>query len=119
MAPEKKKARTLNFFQHVLVRTETPEGVKELLEIQCLHCNFVYQSYKEKRLTSWTFYHADQEHKDPPPSLRQAPARRKVLPMMAKRTTAEEYRKLRKQARRRRQFKGIKDKGQGASFRWM
>jgi len=45
--------------------------------------------------------------------------RRKILPLMARRTTAEEYRRLRKEARRRRQFRGVKDKGEGASLVWM
>jgi hypothetical protein len=37
---------------------------------------------------------------------------------MAKRATPEEYKKLKKESRRRRQFKGIKDRGQGAVLKW-
>jgi len=42
---------------------------------------------------------------------------KKVLPPAAKRATAEEYRKARKKARRKRLWKGCKDKGVGASLK--
>jgi hypothetical protein len=110
MQPRKRKPRTIRF-------------VETAKRITCSECNAYCTdsvSYLKIYCTfeNWMYVHAGIFHRTPE-SLRQAPARRKVLPMMAKRTTAEEYRKLRKQARRRRQFKGIKDKGQGASFRWM
>ena len=108
MPPATKKARTIRYLE-----TFDPK-----YEMKCLECgrrcpdNLRLFTYDD-----WMSIHADIFHRDPPPSRRRAPAQRKVLPMMAERTTPEEYRKLKKEARRHRQFKGIKDKGQGASLK--
>ena len=64
----------------------------------------------------WMSFHADVFHQEKPPAQRKP--RRKVLPLMAERTTPEEYRKLRAKARKPRQFRGVKDKGAGASLVW-
>ena len=105
MPPRTKKARTIRFFE-------------TLKEIQCLECGACCAESYFLTFDDWMFTHADTFHRTPA-TLRSEPARRKILPMMAERTTAEEYQKLKKEARRRRQFKGIKDKGQGASLRYV
>ena len=105
MSPRTKKARTIRFF-------ETSK------EIQCLECDACCPESYFLTFDDWMFTHADTFHRTPETvQARCAPS--KKLPFMAERTTPEEYRKLKKEARRRRQFKGIKDRGEGASFRWI
>jgi len=108
MSPATKKARTIRFL-------ETFKPAYRMQCVECLAC--CPPDLKFFTFHDWMSIHSDFYHRTPQ-TLRRAPPRRKILPMMAKRTTAEEYRKLRKQARRRRQFKGIKDKGQGAMLKW-
>ena len=111
MSSARKKARIIRFIETV--------GTNSTVEsVQCVACGACCAESYFLSCDYWIFDHADKMHKNPQ-TLRRPPARFKDLPLMAKRATPEEYRKLKKQARRRRQFKGIKDKSEGSSLRWM
>ncbi len=107
MPPRTKKARVIRFL----------ETYKPDVNIQCLECDACCSESYFLTCDNWKFIHADTFHRTPQ-TLRSAPPRRKILPLMATRATPEEYKKLKRQDRKRRQFKGIKDRGEGASFRW-
>jgi hypothetical protein len=108
MQPATKKARTIRF-------TEVKGPWCTMFTCcECgdwLPCTFPGDGVR------WMSIHTDIFHQEKPVSTRKP--RRKVLPLMAERTTPEEYRKLKKQARRARRFRGVKDKGEGASLVWM
>jgi len=111
MSPARKKARTIRFIETV--------GTNSTVEsVQCVECGACCVESYFLSCDYWILDHADKMHKTPQ-TLRRPPARFKDLPLMAKRTTPEEYRRLRKQARRARRFRGVKDRGEGASLVWM
>ena len=96
MQPRPKKSRTIRF-----IETE-----KEIKCNECYDCCSKSELNVFDTFDNWMFIHADIFHRTPE-TLRSDPPRRKILPIMAERTTPEQYRKLKKQATRRRQFKGI------------
>jgi len=107
MQPATKKARTIRF---------TEQRTPFVFVFSCCECDAFLPCLYQVLGLHWMLQHADRCHQERPPTQRKS--RRKVLPLMAKRATPEEYKKLKKEARRRRQFKGIKDRGQGATLKW-